>query len=257
MRLHNILVTVVLLCLLTGCIVQEDARNIDVLFDVTERSASEFNMKDLARALFHLGGLEKNKVSHHEVWITLTPISDLSTNSSFGGCLPKDEGILNRSTGRRLKEIAQFEDTIYHVFNALVESIDTFERHQSQVFRSIQQGLIKLESRTGQKYLLVFSDLLHFTDNFSFYTLDKVSSNLTTAVYDSIYSSLSLRYPIPKDLSDITVIVIHQPVLKTDDAYETAKWWWKKLIQTRAGRIEFYSTVEDLIYSFDPKHYAL
>jgi hypothetical protein len=152
----------------------------------------------------------------------LTTISDKELNPSFSNYLADAQSLEHYNTTEdpqwRSRNIIAFYaavkknlDSFYHQFDTMT-ALD-----HSEVWATVSSELIRLsEDSAGNKYLIIYSDLME-KGVFNAYK----DLNLAPEI---IAQTLIDEHPLPKNISDVTVIFVYEP-----DSRESDKQFQKML----------------------------
>ena len=253
MKRSKYLILAIFTLVLAGCNEELVSVNTEVLIDITEEDLSQLRFEDVNEAILYISKLDTSDVSHNKVCYSLTPISELTTNPQIGDCLKEDDNKFDRSTGKRILDIKEFSEGINQNLDQLKKEVIRYGRDSTEVYKTIQNALVSINRKSGIKHVLIFSDLLHHMNEFSFYEFKGKEESFTEELIDDSYNRLQKHYPLPQDLSQIKISVIFQPDVSTDRKFELAKRWWTRVIKKHNGSIIFYSNVDALINNYNPR----
>lgn len=148
---------------------------------------------------------------------SIAAISDLKTNPTYQTFLPNaletEKQNRNDDMQWRSKVIRGYYNDVYKLMDKFYQENDTsVNRAHSEVWETITRSLENLvKEPTGEKYLLVFSDLqeMSLTGN-AYKGFQKMS-------IEAIKKKLTEAYPIPQNIKGIKLIIIYLPVNREDD----------------------------------------
>lgn len=217
MKMYLILLMITAIC---GCADKNDNQKVSInqttvatVVDLTDAKTLKLwpKVKSIL-ALYHSAEFPDQACK-----FSLTVISDLKTNPAYQAFLPNaletEKQNRNDDMQWRSRVIRGYYDDVYKLMDKFYQENDTsVNRAHSEVWETIARSLENLvKEPTGEKYLLVFSDLqeMSLTGNaykgFQKMTIEAIKKKLTEA------------YPIPQNIKGIQVIIIYLPVNREDD----------------------------------------
>lgn len=174
-------------------------------------------------------------------------ITDVSINKTYRAYLPPESETDKFNTADdiqfRDKCIIRFYDSTKRLLTRFYNETDTTkERGYSECWATIARSLQHLGSITATtKFLIIYSDL---AEN-SGVTVYKKGKNLASK---TIKDKLEEKQPVPHNIKGISVIIVYQPVDRSDDArFQLMLQIYRLLLEPHGVRVIHQATNE----SFD------
>jgi hypothetical protein len=216
----KICLTLLLTLFIVGCNSKKDdeslankQKSIAVIVDITD--AKTLKLYPTVNPILSLYKFEEAQEQAYS--FTLSIISNLKTNPTYQSYLPNDSVTekLNKNDDVqfRKKMIRLFQDSTSKIFKRFYEENDTNKSLPfSECWSSIAKNLEELSLQpTGEKYLIVFSDLQELSLTGSAYNSFKKMS------VEAIGKKLISEIQVPKNLEEIELIIVYQPRDRDDD----------------------------------------
>ena len=233
--MKNILTIPLFTGLLASCAPYEKSDRTIVLDNTEARQESITH-----QALF---SLVKDMVQGKAV---ITEISDQSINQSTVITKKGEDTFLLRVE----REVQEYEEQFKKAF---FQALDQYEqaledKNQSFVFESIASQCIRLASSSANdKQLWIFGDMLHHTDDFSFYHYRKTPQKIMTN-YEQIVLKLESLEPAMADidLTEIQIHVVYYPTKKNDLLFRQVRSFWIRYFQSKNAEVTFSTHLKNL-----------
>ncbi len=226
MKQFPIVLASLLSILVLGCgsDAQPTTHNLSMVVDKTEGSQVTHS------AYFALKTLKKTPL-YDGMNLRLTTISDTRYNQTqrfvmdtgATGWLANDH---QRRTARRVL-LKHFKDSL-DVLNNRQQSYT-----RSEVFRLVVSELNVLASATGNRKLVLISDLKENSSFFSVYTPNQL--RLLNRNLEGATSLFEANASLVEDLSGITVEIIYQPTLKDDALFARLVLLYQSILEPRGA----------------------
>ena len=204
-----------------------------VMRDITDHQIAEPKLEDIT-SLYDL----KNS-KWHGASFRFVDITDVSYNHTYETKInPENEWMGNEF--EREKKVNKFYAEITQILsNAETE---TSGKDNSSIYIPIARELNRLSQSTYQdKIMLVYSDLMENTDDFSLYK--KSNLNLLKTNPDTVrkyFEGLNLL----KNLKGIKIFLVYQPVNKeSDEQYRLIAGFYKDLLESKGATVEITANI--------------
>lgn len=199
-------------------------RYLSIVIDLTEEDSYKPSAKEV------LSYLEKGHPSDG-IELSLRYIGETRYAEKYRFVLPKGEtGWLSNDDTRRTKRrmlLQNFKDTLSNYQNRL--------SLRSEIFRLVVDEANKLSELSGTRSILLYSDLKEHSSLFSVY--DKRQLQKLYKSPKLLASKFSKEVPIAKDLSGITIHILHQPKLQDDQLFTALVALYQAVFEPRGASV--------------------
>lgn len=241
---NNIIKSLLILILatvgLTSCNNDITITNAVVLIDETE--PQDFHAEKTADFILQQLNLDTHEVYKNGVIVQVSTLSDIYTNTVNDVMLLPRGNPFSDVTVDRINHQADFRNDLIQVLDTTYQYSE--ERLISKLYQPICETLNKLVNQSeGKKICIIYSDMLENTEFVSFYQYRKQPQQLLT---DSTKETLFARLKdqcVLESLTGVELYVIHQPDLRNDELYNSAKKFWRELLEPYGCQIEFVASV--------------
>lgn len=200
-----------------------------VVYDITDSLFS----KPSADEIISRFGLDTNTSNGAE--FRLLTVSDVTYNKIESATLePVTTGKWSSNDFTRKKEIKAFEEKIRSILASAIR--DSTPKKFSSVYKPIANELNRLStSKTENKILLVYSDLMEHEKEMSFY--DKRTLNLLKTKPEEIRIYLESQLPL-ESLAGITIYFLYQPSnAEKDFQFHIVSQFYKNLFEEKGANV--------------------
>lgn len=173
---------------------------------------------------------------------TLSSISDVSIGKTDKVFIKAESRWLGNEI-KRTRDLKAFYNSVEELLAR--SSGEVIGRKQTSVYIPIVTSLTSLaESSSNKKVLIVYSDLMENTNEFSFYdpqTLSELKTKPEVALgkLDSLLHLPSLR--------GVDVVFVYQPHNTTEDsAYRIVSWFYKSMLEKAGAHVVITSNLSAL-----------
>jgi hypothetical protein len=222
--------------LLTGCTlltVHPVTTDTVVIWDITDSMA----VMPEADEIISRFGLENN------IWnggtFRLRNVTDVSINKTYEASLETENEWLSNKFQRKEK-IKAFRLKIEQAINeATGEKIG---KDYSSLYLPIAKELNSLsKSKTDNRHMLIYSDLMDNTDELSFYDSNTLQLLMTKPDSIAKYFDSQLRL---ENLDGIKIYLVFQPKdMKADEVYRTVSGFYKSLFEGKGATVEVTANI--------------
>jgi len=173
---------------------------------------------------------------------TLSSISDVSIGKTDKVFIKAESRWLGNEI-KRTRDLKAFYNSVEELLAR--SSSNAIGRKQTSVYLPLATSLTFLaESSSNKKVLIVYSDLMENTNEFSFYdpqTLSELKTKPEVALgkLDSLLHLPSLR--------GVDVVFVYQPHTTTEDsAYRIVSWFYKSMLEKAGAHVVITSNLSAL-----------
>ncbi len=226
----------VFICIgLTSCNISPSSSSAWVVL-VDETEYQEFDVEAITSFILEKSDMDTMTFFKGSISVSISPLNEKVTNKVNHISLEKGGSMFSEITQDRLDK-----QTIFH--HALSESLHTAysfsrERPVSKLYQPICQKLNRLATvKADKKYCLILSDGLENSNQYSFYKF-KSKPHLFAEHSDEIAEVFRSQCTLT-DLSNIEVIIIHEPDATHDDLFQSAKEFWLSFLSEQGCNVSF------------------
>lgn len=247
-QLQIIISIFALLSLLISCKTETPQNTaISVLIDVTDEGFKDdhFIAENLPKfmALMQLdsetGGFSGGKIK-------LSLINEVSDSKSKTIKIAMGEtGMMGENPLNRLDEVKRFYSELEQGMHNVLQKAD-WGTDASKIYQRVTRECIKM-SRTeaDRKYLVIYSDMLENSKQFSFYGANwKSQIEKMTANPEATIEQLSKKSPALPDLSDLEIYIIATRTMGNDEKINLSEQFWASLLEYQGATVTFASGLE-------------
>lgn len=217
-----------LITLLVGCVSEKNTTTeLVIARDVTDSIIAQTKTEEI----FNLFGLTENPLNG--AIFKFQNLSDVSYNQrSQVKIEPQNKWLSNEM--ERQGEIKKF--TIAIESKLAKSTIDSIEKENSSIYLPIARELNQLsQSKSDRRILVVFSDLMENTPEFSLYR--KGDFELLKNQPDSLQKRIEKQLLI-SPLSGVEIYFIYQPKdIKSDERFQLISEFYKKLLVSKGAKV--------------------
>ena len=212
--------------------------NISFLYDQTDATLQQ-NIDQIACYLASFSGIDTVKGRWGAVSVNLSIIGETSTQEILTVYLAPSEPYWIRNEMEHRKRARQFFTDLKNAL-ALVTK-PGFGTKKSYINRTTQYHLTELAQKKGNRYCIIFSDLIENGPVISFYDFMD-HPQFISEKRDSLIEVLSQDYSLT-DLSGIEIVNIHNENLDFDELHEQGKRLFKTYWERKGATVDFKSSV--------------
>ena len=214
-----------LLILLAGCQqYQTTNQYLSTIIDLTEEDSYKPSTKEV------LSYLEKGH-SSDGIELSLRYVGETRYAEKYRFILPTGEtGWFSNEDTRRTKRrvlLKSFKDTLNKYKKGLSP--------RSEIFRLVVDEANRLSKFNGIRSILAFTDLKEHSSLFSIY--DKRQLQKLYKSQKLLAQEFSKQVPIVKDLSGITIHILHQPKLQDDQLFTALVALYRAVFESRGASV--------------------
>ena len=158
-------------------------------------------------------------------------ITDVSLNSVSQISIPPENKWLSNEPERD-RQIRKFEDSL----NSIVSNTENVGKMHSSVYIPLSRELARLsQSKSQERILIVYSDLMENNPGLSFYRSNEFS--ILENNPDSIRKTFERWQPLPP-LSGIEIDIVYHPKdVSTDAAFKVVSAFYKNMLEQKGARV--------------------
>lgn len=234
--------------LITSC-TEEVAKTtqICVLIDVTdERFKDESFVSDNLPKFLKLMHLEKETGGFSGGEIKLSLINEVSDSKSKTVRIKKGEtGLMGENPLNRKDEVEKFYEELESSFSEILTSAN-WGTDASKIYQKVTRELLKMKrTESDQKYLIVYSDMLENSQQFSFYgsgwknRIEKMMQDP-----EGTLQKLAKNGPALPDLSEFEIHIVSTRNLENDEKINLSEQFWTALFEYQGATVIFNSGLE-------------
>jgi hypothetical protein len=224
-----------------------ETTQICVLIDITdERFKDEHFVSENLPKFLKLMNLDKNTGGYSGGEIKLSLINEVSDSKSKTIKLATGEtGMMGENPLNRKDAVDKFYIELENSFNKLLSSAN-WGTDASNIYQKVTREIIKMKkSEIGRKYLVIYSDMLENSDQFSFYGTDW-KSNIQKMIDnpESTLENLSQGGPTLPDLSEFEIFIVNTRTSANDEKINLSEQLWMSLFEYQGATVSFNSVLE-------------
>jgi len=224
-----------------------ETTQICVLIDITDERFKDDNFvsENLPKFL-KLMKLDKNTGGFSGGEIKLSLINEVSDSKSKTVKLTTGEtGMMGENPLNRKDAVDKFYTELEGSFNDLLNSAN-WGTNASKIYQKVTREIIKMKkSDIERKYLIIYSDMLENSKQFSFYNANW-KNNIQKMIDDpeSTLEKLSKTGPTLPDLSEFEIYIINTRTAENDEKINFSEQLWITLFEHQGALVSFNSVLE-------------
>ena len=237
-----------LVLFVTSCTEQvSKTTQICVLIDVSDERFKDDNFvaENLPKFL-KLMNLEKETGGFSGGEIKLSLINEVSDSKSKTVMIKKGKtGLMGENPLNRKDEVEKFYVKLESSFSEILNSAN-WGTDASKIYQKVTRELLKMKkSDADQKYLIVYSDMLENSQQFSFYgpgwknRIEKMMSDP-----ESTLQTLPKSGPALPDLSEFEIHIISTRTSENDEKVNLSEQFWNTIFEYQGATVVFSSGLE-------------
>lgn len=220
---------------------------IGVLIDVTDERFKEENfVNNNLPKLLKLMHLDKQTGGFSGGEIKLSLISDVSDSKSKTIRIETGKtGLMGENPLNRKDQVTEFYNELEIGFTQILSNAN-WGTESSKIYQKVTRELIKMKSSVAdKKYLIIYSDMLENSRQFSFYganwksNIEKMMENP-----ESTLEKLSEKGPVLPDLSEFEIFIITTRTLENDEKVNVSEQFWTAILEYQGAKVSFNSILE-------------
>jgi hypothetical protein len=233
---------------LTSCKKEKaDTTQICVLIDVTdERFKNDNFVSENLPKFLKIMKLDKNTGGYSGGEIKLSLINEVSDSKSKTIKLATGEtGMMGENPLNRKDAVDQFYSDLESSFTELLNAAN-WGTNASKIYQKVTREIIKMKkSGIERKHLIIYSDMLENSNQFSFYGANW-KSNIQKMIDDpeSTLEKLSKNGPSLPDLSEFEIHIINTRTSANDEKINLSEQLWMNLFEYQGATVSFNSVLE-------------
>ena len=210
---------------------QPTITELTVMRDITDTHVSELKVADIV-SIFNMNKWDGAN-------FRFVDITDVTYNHTYEKKIePENEWMGNELD--RNKKVKQFYSEISQVLDTV--KTESIGKDNSSVYIPIAHELNRLSQSTSQKrILLIYSDLIENTDQFSLYSKNNLTLLKTNPkVAQEYFENLT---PL-NNLGGIRIFFVFQPTdIDTDEQYKLISGFYKNLFESKGATVEITANI--------------
>jgi len=224
-----------------------DTTQICVLIDITDERFKDDNfvLENLPKFL-KLMKLDKETGGYSGGEIKLSLINEVSDSKSKTIKLATGEtGMMGENPLTRKDAVEKFYTDLENSFTQLLNSAN-WGTDASKIYQKVTREIIKMKkSDIERKYLVIYSDMLENSKQFTFYSANW-KSNIQKLIDDpeSTLEKLSKNGPSLPDLSEFEIHIINTRTSENDEKINLSEQLWMTLFEYQGAVVSFNSVLE-------------
>lgn len=154
-------------------------------------------------------------------------------------------GMMGENPLNRKDEVEKFYSELGNSLSSLLEKAN-WGKEASKIYQKVTRECIKLSRiDADRKYLIIFSDMLENSNQFSFYhanwksTIEKMMIDPEATI-----EQLSQNGPSLPDLSEFEIYIIATRTLGNDEKINLSEQFWATLFEYQGATVTFASELE-------------
>lgn len=220
---------------------------IGVLIDVTdERFKDENFVQNNLPKLLKIMHLDKQTGGFSGGEIKLSLISDISDSKSKTIKIETGKtGLMGENPLTRKDQVAKFYNELEIGFTQILSKAN-WGTESSKIYQKVTREIIKMKgSAADKKYLIIYSDMLENSQQFSFYGANW-KANIEKMMEDPelTIEKLSKKEPTLPDLSEFEIFIIPTRTLENDDKINVSEQFWTTIFEYQGAKVNFNSVLE-------------
>lgn len=247
-RLKTILSTLLLLALFISCKTETPENTaITVLIDVTDERFKDDNFaaENLPKIL-KLMKLDKESGGFAGGQVKLSLINEVSDSKTKTVKIAVGEnGMMGENPLNRLDEVKRFYMDLEKAMEYVLAKAD-WGTDASKIYQKVTRECIKMSKvEANQKYLIIYSDMLENSKQFSFYGQTwKNQIEKMMADPENTVEKLSLKGPKLPDLSEFEIFIIATRTSGNDEKINLSEQFWTTIFENQGASVTFSSGLE-------------
>uniref|UniRef100_UPI003216377B hypothetical protein n=1 Tax=uncultured Draconibacterium sp. TaxID=1573823 RepID=UPI003216377B len=220
---------------------------ITVLIDVTDErfKDSNFVSENLPKFL-RLMKLNKETGGFSGGEIKLSLINEVSDSKSKTIKIDVGEtGMMGENPLNRKDEVERFYNELEQSFSSIIEKAD-WGTNASKIYQKVTRECIKMnKTEADRKYLLIYSDMLENSSQFSFYGQNwKKRIEKMMEEPEKTIELLAQKGPALPDLSTFDIYIIATRTSGNDEKINLSEQFWTTLFEYQGASVTFGSGLE-------------
>lgn len=233
----------------TNCGTDDLKNHVVYLFiDASEPEFDRSIILDDIKQIEKLFNPDNEETSYHGCKVKIFIINNISENRSETIRLPIGKaGLLGQNILDREQVVKVFIEDLNIKVNALIEKTN-FGTSQSKIYQNLCREVNTLVSEEkGEKYVIVYSDMLENSDYFSFYEMeDEIKKSLINDDLSNLTQSIESDCTL-KNLDGIFFYIVAYRSPVTDAKVNLAQRFWVKYL-TQNDATVFFDAELDMNY---------
>jgi hypothetical protein len=228
-----ILIIIVTTIILASTTVNTNVTELTVMRDITDNQLAQPQLADIVSIL----NLDNSKWNGADV--RFLDITDVSYNHTYESSINAENQWMGNDFDREQK-VKNFYAQITQILTNLEK--ESSGKNNSSIYTPIARELNRLsKSSAQQKTMLVYSDLMENTDEFSLYK--KCNLNLLKTNPDTVRKYFESLNSLG-NLKGIKIYLVYQPVNKeADEQYRLIAGFYKDLLESKGATVEITANI--------------
>jgi len=247
-RFQTIFSTLTLLTLLISCKTEIPQNTyITVLIDVTDEKFKDDNFsKENLPKFLSLMKLDQQTGGFSGGEIKLSLINEVSDSKSKTVKIAVGEaGMMGENPLNRKDVVEKFYAELEQSMNKVLSKAD-WGTDASKIYQKVTRECIKMSRiDADRKYLIIFSDMLENSAQFSFYEQNwkkQIEKMMTEP--EATIEKLSKKGPALPDLSEFEIYIIATRTSGNDDKINLSEQFWTTILEYQGASVTFGSGLE-------------
>lgn len=247
-RIQIIFSTIVFIALLISCKTETPQTTvICALIDITDERFKDdnFSVENLPKIL-KLMKLDKEVGGFSGGEVKLSLIDEVSDSKSHTVKIETGKtGMMGENPLNRLDEVKHFYTNLEDAMGKVLEKAD-WGTNASKIYQKVSRECIKMSRMNAdRKYLIIYSDMLENSSQFSFYGKSwKSQIEKMMAEPEATIEKLSTKGPALPDLSEFEIYIIATRTSGNDEKINLSEQFWTSLLEFQGASVTFSSSLE-------------
>jgi hypothetical protein len=220
---------------------------ISVLIDVTDERFKNDNFVDENLPKFmSLSKLDSETGGFSGGEIKLSLINEVSDSKSLTVKIEVGEtGMMGENPLNRLDEVKRFYSDLEQSMEQVLKDAN-WGKDASKIYQKVTRECIKMSRiDADRKYLIIYSDMLENSDQFSFYGTNwKSNIEKMMTEPEKTIEQLSKKGPALPDLSEFEIYIIATRTSGNDEKINLSEQFWTTLFEFQGATVTFASGLE-------------
>jgi hypothetical protein len=220
---------------------------ISVLIDVTDERFKDDNfIAENLPKLMSLMELDPETGGFSGGQIKMSLINEVSDSKSKTVKIDVGEtGMMGENPLNRKDEVEKFYSELGKSLSNILEKAN-WGKEASKIYQKVTRECIKLNRvEANRKYLIIFSDMLENSKQFSFYGANwKSTIEKMMAEPEASIEQLSKKGPALPDLSEFEIYIIATRTSGNDEKINLSEQFWTTLFEYQGATVTFASGLE-------------
>lgn len=247
-RFQLIFSTIALLALLISCKTETPPNTaITVLIDVTDERFKEDNFAtDNLPKILKLMNLDRESGGFSGGQVKLSLINEVSdSKTKTVKIVVGENGMMGENPLNRLDEVKRFFIDLEKAMDYVLAKAD-WGTDASKIYQKITRECIKMSKvEADRKYLIIYSDMLENSKQFSFYGQNwKSQIEKMMAEPEITIEQLATKGPALPDLSEFEIYIIATRNPGNDEKINLSEQFWTTIFEFQGASVTFGSSLE-------------